>query len=238
VGRVIVAGVDGRRGGWAVALVEGTPLRAATVRFLTVDGQDAAGLADVLARARAAGARKVGIDVPIGLPADDWRPVDRLAKRRLGRASARVFLAPPRAVLAAPTYADARRVCREVTGRGCSAQAYGIRRVVLAVDDLLAADPGAADLVVEVHPELSFMALSGRAPGDPLPSKRTASGRAARVAALRRWWPEADEPAVPGGDDGLDAVAAAWSAGRAAAGAADVLGGELDERGLPMQVVV
>lgn len=235
---MIVAGVDGRRGGWAIALVDGTPSRAVRVEFAEVDGQDVDGLAGVLHRARSAGAEQVGIDVPIGLPADAWRPVDLLAKRRLGRASARVFLAPPRAVLAAGSYADARRVCRELTGRGCSAQAYGLRRVVLAVDDLLVADPAAAGLVVEVHPELSFLALAGRGPGDPLPSKRTAAGRAARVAALARWWPDAGEPAVPGGDDGLDALAAAWSAARAASGHAEVLGGELDARGLPMRIVV
>ena len=39
-------------------------------------------------------------------------------------------------------------------------------------------------------------------------------------------------------DDALDALAAAWSAQRWAAGTAEVLGEELDDRGRPMRVVV
>jgi predicted RNase H-like nuclease len=91
--------------------------------------------------------------------------------------------------------------------------------------------------VVEVHPELSLLALAGRAPGDPLPSKKTAAGRAARLAALARWAPDAAADA-PDGDDGLDALAASWSAWRHAAGAAETLGGDVDEHGLPMRIVV
>jgi predicted RNase H-like nuclease len=81
------------------------------------------------------------------------------------------------------------------------------------------------------------MALAGRAPGDPLPSKKTPAGRAARIAALAGW---VGDPAraAPDGDDGLDALAAAWSAWRHAAGVAETLGGELDEHGLPMRIVV
>jgi predicted RNase H-like nuclease len=236
-GVVLVAGVDGRRttgaGGWAMALVrvddEGDP---ADVTWVDVPGQDAQGFRRVLAVA--ADAEAVGVDCPIGLPRDDWRPVDLQAKRRLGPASARVFLAPPRPVLTAPTYADARAVARSVLGgRGVSAQAYGLRRIVLAVDEVITS----AGNVVEVHPELSFMALAGRAPGDPLPSKKTDAGRAARLAALGAWAPDAVGRA-PAGDDGLDALAAAWSAGRCATGRPAVLGGDPDDLGVPMRMVV
>jgi predicted RNase H-like nuclease len=88
-----------------------------------------------------------------------------------------------------------------------------------------------------VHPELSFMALAGRAPGDPLPSKKSDAGRAARLAALGGWAPDAVRGA-PAGDDGLDALAAAWSAWRFVTGRADVLGGEPDDIGVPMRMVV
>jgi predicted RNase H-like nuclease len=241
----LIAGVDGRRGGWAVALVRLGPRRP-VVRWHVVDGQDAEGFRAVLELA--GGADAVGVDCPIGLPAHDWRPCDLLAKRRLGRGSARVFLAPPRPVLSASRYAEARVVARDLLGgRGVSAQSYGLRRVVLAVDAVLTdsgVPPGAgrpeppvrAD-VVEVHPELSFMALAGRAPGDPLPSKKTPAGRTARLAALAGWVPDARAEA-PDGDDGLDALAAAWSAWRHATGVAETLGGELDEHGLPMRIVV
>ena len=241
----LIAGVDGRRGGWAVALVTLGGSRP-VVAWHVVGGQDAEGFRAVLELVRDADA--VGLDCPIGLPADRWRPCDLLAKKRLGRGSARVFLTPPRPVLAAPTYPEARLVARDLlSGRGVSAQSYGLRRVVLAVDEVLSTcgvrgGPGAPELpprpdVVEVHPELSFMAHAGRAPGDPLPSKKTAAGRAARLAGLGRWVPDAVADA-PDGDDGLDALAAAWSAWRYATGAAEILGGEHDEHGLPMRIVV
>ena len=139
-------------------------------------------------------------------------------------------------MLAASTYAEARPLARGLLGgRGVSAQAYGLRRVVLAVDDALRAGVGLD--VVEVHPELSFQALAGRAPGEALPSKKTAAGRAARLAALAHWVPGAGADA-PDGDDALDALAAAWSAWRYANGAAEILGGDADEHGLPMRIVV
>ena len=139
-------------------------------------------------------------------------------------------------MLAAPTYAEARAVARSVlAGRGVSAQTYGLRGIILAVDAVTTSAPAAS--VVEVHPELSFMALAGRAPGDPLPSKKTDAGRAARLAALGGWAPGAVHRA-PSGDDGLDALAAAWSAWRFVTGRAEILGGELDDLGVPMRMVI
>ncbi|MEZ0164339.1 DUF429 domain-containing protein [Kineococcus sp. LSe6-4] len=230
---VVVLGVDGRRGGWAVAVVEGGPDRARVLRWVTLPGQDARPVLDL---ARRHGATAVGLDVPVGLPAHDWRPVDLLAKRALGRAHARVFLVPPRAVLHQPDYATARARCRDLlAGRGLSAQTWGLRGPVLALDEALAADPGARGLVVETHPELSFAAMTGGV----LPSKKTPAGRAARERALAGW---AQGPPAPPGDDHLDAAACAWSALRWArwppGGTARVLVGQEDERGLPMRIVV
>lgn len=238
----VVAGVDGRRGGWAVAVAVVHPGtgRARRVGWHTVPGQDADGVRAVLDHAASAGAAVVGVDSPVGLPADGWRPCDLEAKRLLGAASARVFLAPPREVLAAPTYAEARATARALLGgRSVSAQTYGIRRVVLALDEVLRATPAAP--VAEVHPELSFMALAGRPWRDALPSKKTAPGRAARVAALRRWLTPSAAGALgnaPDGDDHLDALACAWSAWRLHRGEALVLGGGTDAAGLPMRIVV
>lgn len=221
-------GVDGRRGGWALALVRGGPGRAELVRWSTADD-----LGPVLELARREGVRTVGVDVPVGLPVGAWRPADLLAKRRLGAASARVFLTPPRVVMAAPDYATARVLCREVmAGKGLSAQTWGLRGPVLAVDELLRTDAWARSHLVETHPELSFAALAGRV----LPPKKTPQGRAARTGALAGWL-TFDAGAVPAGDDHLDAAACAWSASRWWAGRAEVLGGEPDERGLPQRIV-
>jgi predicted RNase H-like nuclease len=235
-----VIGVDGRRGGWAVAVVELHRGLAASIEWHELTGQNADGFADVLAVARERSAAAIGVDCPIGLPRDRWRPCDLLAKARLGRASARVFLAPPREVLAAPTYADARVIARRLLdGKGVSAQTYGLRRIVLAIDDALNAAAGTpTPQVLEVHPELSFMALAGRSPGDPLPSKKLPGGRQARLTAMERWLADGVVLDPPDGDDHLDALAAAWSAARWATGRAEQLGGDVDERGLPMRIVI
>ena len=233
----IVAGVDGRRGGWALVLADVGAGRVVDVS--EVAGQTPAGVRELLARCRDAGATVIGVDAPIGLPEHDRRAADLLAKRRLGRGSARVFLTAPREVLAEPTYALAQTRCREaMRGKGLSAQGDGIRGPVLALDAALQASAWARSRVVEVHPELSFMAMSARPPGDPMASKRTDLGASQRLAALERWLPDVRSLDLPPGDDHLDALAAPWSAHRWQQGQAEVLGGSLDATGLPMRMVI
>ncbi len=210
-----VLGVDGARGSWVGALVDGDRVSWSVLRDI-----DAALALDVEA---------VGVDMPIGLPATGRRECDLLAKRVLGRAHPRVFLTPPRGVLDAGSYADARPLHRDLTGGlGMSAQTWGLIDRVREVD-ARADDPR----LVEVHPELSFALLSGRV----LAPKRTAEGRAERIGALRSWLPGLGE--VPAGDDGLDALVAAWSAARWLAGRARTLPEvpPRDERGRPMRIV-
>lgn len=210
-----VLGVDGARGGWVGALVVGQ-----TVTWLWLRGVD-----DVLA----VDADAIGIDMPIGLPASGRRGCDLAAKALLGRAHPRVFLTPPRAVLAETSYADAGVVHRRlVDGKGLSRQTWNLLAKVREVD-ARADDPR----LVEVHPELSFAELAGEA----LPPKRTAAGRADRVAALRTWLPSLGE--VPAGDDAPDALAVAWSAARWLAGTARTLpvAPPRDAAGRPMRIV-
>lgn len=220
-----VLGLDGRRGRWCGAL-----LAAGAVRFL-----DLAGPAEILAAAgpreqAADGVVAIGIDIPIGLPARGPRRCDLAARAlvRRGGGAARVFLAPPQAVLEAPTHQAAVAVSRALTGRGVSIQAWSLRR---AIGDgaRLAPDPR----VVEVHPELSFRAMTGRV----LEAKKTPAGRVARLAALGAALPGIDLSDVPGHDDALDALACAWSARRWALGAASVLGGGRAADGTPMRIV-
>lgn len=211
-----VLGVDGCRGGWVGALVED-----GRVTWLR--------LPDIGA-ALALGADVVGVDMPVGLPERGRRACDLLAKRVLGRAHPRVFLAPPRGVLAAGDYPEAGRLHRELAdGAGLSVQTWHLVPKIREVD----AVAGDARLV-EVHPELSLAELGG---DGPLPSKKTAGGRAARVAVLGTWLPSLED--VPAGDDGLDALAAAWSAQRWQAGAARVLPADppYDALGRPMRIV-
>ncbi len=177
----------------------------------------------------------VGVDIPLGLPAGAARRAcDDLTAARLGRARSSVFPAPPRAVLAAATHAEACEVSRTLTGRGISLQAFHIGPKIREWD---AVERPVG--VVEVHPELAFRAL---APGTAFVPKKSARGAGQRIAALARWVDPATALAdLPDGarlDDVLDALAASWSAARWARGEAEEIGPETDDRGRPMRVVL
>jgi predicted RNase H-like nuclease len=219
-----VLGVDGCPGGWVGALVDGDELTwhcGDLARLLRLD-------ADV-----------VGIDIPIGLPADGGRrAADLEARAALGPQRSSVFFTPPRVVLEAVDQPDATRLSRAAGSTGVSIQTFHILAKVAEVDRALRGDPSAARRVVEVHPELSLRRLGGTT----LPPKRLADGRTARLEVLRRWLPGLSLPVpLPGrarADDCLDAVAAAWSAARWREGSAEVLGDETDALGVPMRIVV
>ena len=142
-------------------------------------------------------------------------------------------------MLGSADHAEALRRSRAIDGRGISIQAFNLLPKIAEVD--AAIDPELTAAVVEAHPESAFAELAGA----PLPStKRTADGRATRLALLSGPFPDSDDALTArargaAADDVLDAAAAAWSARRWAAGTALVLGdGSLDVRGLPMRVAV
>ena len=178
-------------------------------------------LAGVLGDVRAGRLAGVGIDMPIGLPAVPGpRACDVAARRVLGGRRSTVFPAPARCFLGRPW--------EEV--RGLSKQAFHLLPKIAEVDALV--DPSVQDRVFEVHPELAFARLTGAVLVDP---KRTAAGRAARVAALGL-------PSVPrlrgaAVDDVLDALAVWHSTVAIVNGQANAVGdGARDERGLEMVI--
>jgi predicted RNase H-like nuclease len=207
-----VAGVDGCRRGWvAVVLRDGGFVAAETY----------ADFAGVLAAARAAGCVAVGVDMPIGLLDEGTRECERDARALLKRASGTVFPMPPRSVLEAPTHADALARCRELGIPGVSAQGFALRTKILQVERAIAdAAPPLPFPVLEVHPELAFLAMAG----EPLESKKTWNGFWTRARLLREHGIDVPERlevvagAIP--DDVLDAAAVAWSADRSTRGEA------------------
>jgi acyl-CoA thioesterase len=201
---VAVTGIDGYPHGWvAVDLdAEGTATARASRRL----GE----LVDP-------GAAVVAVDIPIGIPEQGRREADLEAQRFVGARRSTVFFTPPRAVLEAETYEEARRVAVVATGKSISSQSYALRGRILEADPLARADAR----IVEVHPEVSFCELAAR----PLrSSKHTPEGLRERRALLEeaglvlperpRGVPEADL---------LDAAVAAWSAARYARGEAQPL---------------
>ena len=215
-----VLGVDGCPGGWVGALVAGREVTWHT-----------GGFAAMLAlRADA-----VAVDIPIGLPSGAARRrADLEARAELGPARSSVFLVPPRVVLEAGSQPEATRLSRAVGSVGVSIQTFHLLAKVAEVDTHVRAG---AD-VLEAHPEVSFRRMCGR----PLPPKRKVVGRLARLEVLRSWLPDLSLPdPLPGRarpDDCLDAVACAWTAQRWLRGEAEVLGGDPDELGVPMRIVV
>lgn len=222
---MLVAGVDGRRGGWVVATVD-VPhgVDESPARLVSLEYRET--LASLLDEE----ARVIAIDMPIGLSDDGSRACDVAARRILRPHGSRVFPAPPRAAL--PYITDYEAACaasRAVSGKALSRQSWNLLAAISEVDDL--ADD---ECLVECHPELAFALMNGH-PVDE--RKKTPEGRARRLDLLRRWLPDLDDPAY--GDDGLDAIACAWSAARIASGAADTLpAGSLrrDGRGRPMRI--
>jgi predicted RNase H-like nuclease len=216
-GQSAVLGVDGCPGGWIGALVKGT-----SVSWLLLP--DAAAVLSVPAA-------MVGIDMPIGLPAVGPRACDVAARALLGARRSSVFPAPVRSVLTASSYDEACRLSRAASGKALSQQAWHLVPRIADIDATLTDH----DRVVEVHPEVVFARLAG-----PLPPKKTPDGAALRTAALRTWlpagWPPPPRPAR--GDDALDALACAWTAARWLTGTAETLGGDPDELGRPMRIVV
>jgi predicted RNase H-like nuclease len=165
--------------------------------------------------ARLPEARCIGVDMPVGLPERGARECDRLAKAFVGARRNSVFMTPPRAVLAAESYAAANEIAPDLFGAKISQQAWALRANIAAVEAV------ADDRVIEVHPEVSFRAMAG----EPLAyAKTTWNGQALRRRLLREAGIELPddfgEAATVPPVDVLDAAAAAWSARRYANGEA------------------
>jgi predicted RNase H-like nuclease len=222
---VTVCGVDGCRGGWAVATLRGDRVsvrvepRIAPVIDATVRGEVAA----------------VAIDMPIGLPDDGDRACDRWARALLGPRRSSVFPTPPRPCLGAADHdaaSDAAAVC---TGRRLSVQSFHLLPRIAELD--AAMTPAYQEQVVEAHPELAFARLAGAPMSHP---KRTAAGRAERLEVLAEHGLTAPRAAVgrAAADDVLDAVVLALVARAVAGGHAERLGDcTRDARGLRMEIV-
>jgi predicted RNase H-like nuclease len=193
-----VAGVDLARGALAVVVLEGDRV---------VD----AFRCETFAEALLVDAAVVGVDVPIGIPESGTREADEAARRFVGPRASSVFPTPIRPVLEAGTYAQARSVATQLTGKSISAQAYALRRRILEIDEYAQTD----ERVIEVHPEVSFHELARR----PLLSKRGTDGLAERRALLEE--AGIDLPATApriAEPDLLDATICAWTARRYARG--------------------
>jgi predicted RNase H-like nuclease len=227
-GRLPVAGVDGCRAGWALAVLA----PGADEPEVEVLGD----LGPVVARLAAGELAHVAVDMPIGLPERGPRPCDLAARKLLGPRRSSVFPAPVRAVLGASTYPEALARSRAACGKGLSKQAFNLLRPIAEVEEAVRAL--GQDRLTETHPELAFIELTGGPLAWP---KRHPEGAAARRRALLDALPRSGATLAarrPGcrADDVADACALAWSARRLERGEATILGGERDATGLRMEI--
>ncbi len=203
-GVTVVAGVDACRGGWVAIVLDAGAF---------ADSISATTFARLLMSLEAAAA--IGVDIPIGLPDEGPRAADLAARTFVGPRRGSVFPTPPRSVLQAATYAEARKVLPSL-----SAQSFALGKKILEVEACL------EERVFEVHPEVSFAALAGRHLRHP---KRAWNGQTERrhlLTAAGIVLPDELTAGRAAADDVLDAAVAAWTANRKANGQAATLPAE------------
>jgi predicted RNase H-like nuclease len=223
-----VAGVDGCKRGWVVALVPEHDDAPTAVHVVS-------SFADVLALRPVA----IAVDMPIGLPNTGRRACDIATRAQLGVRRSSVFPSPIRPMLDATTYEEALAIGRSIDGRGLSRQAFNLIPRIRDVDEHITRRKQA--WIGEAHPELCFALLLGR---PCAASKKTAEGRAERMSAIAGVYPDALERIAephPGAgiDDVLDAYALTVTARRLNEGTVIRLGDSArDARGLRQEVIL
>jgi len=238
-----VAGVDGCRAGWVVAVVA-APSKAAhePCHRLPVEGLYTSGdFADVLLRT--SGCALVCVDIPIGLRRDAQpRACDVAARQLLGSRASSVFTPPVRSCLSASSYAEASEIQYRHTGKKLNKQSFFILDKVRQVDNAIT--PALQERVREIHPEVSFSVLNDGRPARH--NKKRLAGRRERIALLSGIFPDAPEIIQAHRrsgrvevDDILDALVAAWTAARAHLAGTRTLPEhtECDDRGLRMEIL-
>lgn len=237
-----VAGVDGCKAGWLVAVVSVTNEERDTPCVFELKRVVVAGtFAEVLSGT--ADCELVCVDIPIGLSDGKRRECDLAARKVLGgqRASS-VFPAPIRSCLSAKDYKTACEISFEHSGKKLSWQSFFLLDKIRQVDDLMT--PALQRRVREIHPEISFWVLNDK---NPTRHKKTRLiGRSERMkllapifSELERIAAEARKPKKVAPDDILDALAAAWTAGQVVLRKAETLpeNPEFDSKGLRMEIL-
>ncbi len=207
-----VAGVDGCKAGWIVALRNVTTgnweVRLCTSfrEVVSLDTKPAI----------------TAVDLPIGLLDDTprgGRQCDREARQLLGQPrQSSVFSPPPRPKLRGEPVGENRPL---VPSDGITLQALALLPKLRAVDENML--PVLQRRVLEIHPELCFYEANGQRP--MAHRKKRRAGRTERLQVLeklfspgwREWWAEASRRYPRRSvalDDLLDAHIAAWTAER------------------------
>jgi predicted RNase H-like nuclease len=236
-----LAGVDGCRAGWVVALVRASGDEA-SVRVVKR-------FADILTAPEHPSV--IAIDMPVGLPdrtGYGGRAAENAVRPLLGARQSAVFSVPSRAALEETDYRAACAVALATSDppRKLSKQLFMIAPRIREIDACLHDNAPAAMRVFEVHPELAFWRLNGeRALTEPkkIKGRPHEPGLSLRRdlllnAGLPRSLVQMAPPPGAGPDDLLDAAACAAIARRIHAGIAEPFPNPppKDRYGLPMAI--
>lgn len=231
----MIAGVDGCKRGWLVAISAGWPCEELPELVFCRDFS--------LVLETTVSCSVVVVDMPIGLPSgDECRKCDIAARDEIGRKdSKRIFMTPPRQSLQASTAEEFQQIHRRLKGKGAGIPVWGIAQKLKEVDAEM--NPKIQEHTMEFHPELAWKQLAGNV----LASKHTAKGILQRLEFIKKFIPEVagfgDVPAATRGkiDDVLDALVGLATAHSIATGPdynrrlpLDEPG--RDERGLRMEI--
>jgi predicted RNase H-like nuclease len=235
-----VAGVDGCKAGWFVAITSVTMENKtdSSCEFNLKNVSIANTFADVLSKTSEC--KLVCVDIPIGLSdGDKPRECDGQARKLLrGQRASSVFPPPIRQCLSARDYTEANKISKEHSGKGLTPLSFAILKKIREVDELIT--PELQNSVREIHPEILFWALNGQKPIEL--NKKTVLGQAQRHNLLQKIFTDIDSILVRApisGCDALDAIIAAWTAGQAVIGKAKTLpeNPSLDSKGLKMEML-
>jgi predicted RNase H-like nuclease len=241
-----VAGVDGCKAGWFVAVVsvlEIDTIREKTcVYYVLQKFWVAHNFNEILPKIKRF--ELVCVDIPIGL-SDGNKPREcDLAARKIlrGKRANSVFPAPIRQCLRFKDYETASKISFERSGKKLNRQSFGLLDKIRQVDDSMT--PALKWRVREIHPEISFWALNNQEPMQH--SKKRLIGRKERMgllapmfSGLEKIVTKARKPKAVEPDDILDALVAAWTAGQTVIGKAETLpkNPEFDSKGLRMEIL-
>ncbi len=239
-----VAGVDGCKAGWFVAVVSAMKVDTGprtTCDYTLQEFWVAHTFNEILPKTKQF--ELVCVDIPIGL-SDGNKPREcDLAARKLlrGTRASSVFPAPIRQCLQVKDYETASKISFERSGKKLNRQSFALLDKIRQVDDSIT--PALQRRVREIHPEISFWALNDK---KPVPqNKKTVPGQARRHKLLQEIFTDMDSILAQAPlhgyamDDAFDALVAAWTAGRTVIGKAGTLpqNPEFDSKGLRMEIL-
>ncbi|MBX0286602.1 DUF429 domain-containing protein [Halomicroarcula sp. F28] len=124
-------------------------------------------------------AKRILVDIPIGLPDGERRQCEQLAKDLLGCRGSSVFFPPCRSAAELSEHRAASDEHEKQIGHGLSQQAHNISDKILQVAEVVGNEYDG--VIRESHPELCFAAINGQ----PIAySKSSALGRGLRMKLL------------------------------------------------------